>query len=298
MWDYIKQMNAFIDWRMETLSPSEVVLYLRLFQINNAKHRETWFSTNNLVLALMTGMTEKVLIRSRNSLSQKGLIEFIPGKKGEPTKYRLLPLYEEKSQTKKDCKKYSKSDSENAVKVTVKTQYKRSESDSKSDSKSDSESTPPALENSGSRDPLKDKVKDKDKVKEKDINTPIPPKGGEVDIFGEYVAGSIDLLQTLDDFEGMRKTLKKPMTERAKKLLCSKLTKLAGDNTKLKIALLEQSILHSWLDVYPLRDEEPKGGSMRGKDNNGGYDSDNKAKIGGLDDFDRADQNQKYPWEV
>ena len=104
MWDYIKQMNAFIDWRMETLSPSEVVLYLRLFQINNAKHREEWFSTNNLVLALMTGMTEKVLIRSRNSLCQKGLIEFVPGKKGEPTKYKLLPLYET-SQEKIHCKR-------------------------------------------------------------------------------------------------------------------------------------------------------------------------------------------------
>jgi len=59
---------------------------------------------------------------------------------------------------------------------------------------------------------------------------------------------------TLDDFIKMRKLIKKPMTDRAIKMLITKLDKLA-DTEESKIAILEQSILNSWQDVYELKNK-------------------------------------------
>ena len=52
------------------------------------------------------------------------------------------------------------------------------------------------------------------------------------------------------DFEAMRKQIRKPMSERAKKLIVSKLQSL-GENKANEI--LEQSIVNCWQDVYPLK---------------------------------------------
>lgn len=71
---------------------------------------------------------------------------------------------------------------------------------------------------------------------------------------------SDDLRQALKDFLEMRKKIKKPMTERAFNMLLSKLDELAATD-EMKIKLLDQSILHNWQTVYPLKEEkqqEPK----------------------------------------
>ena len=52
------------------------------------------------------------------------------------------------------------------------------------------------------------------------------------------------------DFEAMRKQVKRPMSERAKKLIISKLQKLGEDKAN---EILEQSIVNCWQDVYPLK---------------------------------------------
>ena len=52
------------------------------------------------------------------------------------------------------------------------------------------------------------------------------------------------------DFEAMRKQVKRPMSERAKKLIVSKLQKLGEDKAN---ETLEQSIVNCWQDVYPLK---------------------------------------------
>ena len=59
--------------------------------------------------------------------------------------------------------------------------------------------------------------------------------------------------QALKDFEQMRLKIKKPLTGRAWKLIHNTLAKLAGDDEQLKIAILEQSVVGCYLDVYPLK---------------------------------------------
>lgn len=60
------------------------------------------------------------------------------------------------------------------------------------------------------------------------------------------------LKQALKDFCKMRKLIKKPVSDRAMQILLNKLNKFATDDES-KIAILEQSIEHSWQSIYPLK---------------------------------------------
>ena len=68
----------------------------------------------------------------------------------------------------------------------------------------------------------------------------------------------------MEDFEEMRKSLKKPLTEKAKHLVLKKLQDLAPDDEDTKVAILNQSIEHSWLSVYTLGSykNQSKGGRV------------------------------------
>lgn len=75
------------------------------------------------------------------------------------------------------------------------------------------------------------------------------------------------LTDTFRDFEIMRKAIKKPLTERATKVLLGKLDKLAGNDKELVIKILEQSILNNWQSVYELKDGVNHGNSRYSKPN-------------------------------
>lgn len=56
------------------------------------------------------------------------------------------------------------------------------------------------------------------------------------------------------DFVAMRKKIKKPMTERAMKMIWTKIEKLGKENSS---EILEQSILKCWQDVFQVKKEYP-----------------------------------------
>lgn len=61
------------------------------------------------------------------------------------------------------------------------------------------------------------------------------------------------MLDTLKAFNEMRVKIKKPMTEKAKKMLCDKLNK--NFQPCEWVAILNQSIYHGWQDIYELKDK-------------------------------------------
>lgn len=63
-------------------------------------------------------------------------------------------------------------------------------------------------------------------------------------------------VETLKDFEEMRKKIKKPMTEKAKALLLERLQELAPDNEDMQIKILEQSIVNCWQSVYEIKADD------------------------------------------
>lgn len=93
-------------------------------------------------------------------------------------------------------------------------------------------------------------------------------KGGMNALIDNYTSNS-DLKECLKDFIKMRAAKKKPMTDRALKMLLSELDKLASEDT-IKIKILEQSILNSWQGVFPLKNYEKDGGTYgNGTSSNG-----------------------------
>lgn len=99
----------------------------------------------------------------------------------------------------------------------------------------------------------KEKENKKENKKENECYTPIPPVG----VFEEFAGDNAELLTALNAFEAMRKKIKKPMSEDAKRRLVAKLQKLSSDRG-IWIAILNQSEDRCWTDVYELKDNQPQ----------------------------------------
>ena len=73
------------------------------------------------------------------------------------------------------------------------------------------------------------------------------------DIFSDFAHGDKALLESLREFAQMRTRIKKPMTDRAKQMLCTKLEKFDRHDWK---AILDQSIYAGWQDIYALKQDD------------------------------------------
>lgn len=71
-------------------------------------------------------------------------------------------------------------------------------------------------------------------------------------IISEYTSNQ-ELRQALLEFVKMRKLIKKPLTDRALRLILSKLDAIAN-NDGAKINVLNQSIVNNWQGVFPLKE--------------------------------------------
>ena len=63
------------------------------------------------------------------------------------------------------------------------------------------------------------------------------------------------LLDAFVEFYNMRKTIKKPLSDRATKMLKTKLDDLSKGDIKVKVAILNQSIFNCWQGIFALKDE-------------------------------------------
>lgn len=90
------------------------------------------------------------------------------------------------------------------------------------------------------------------------VNGIIPQKQKKDDVFSQFAKDDTELLETLRDFENMRKLCKKPMTDRAKKILVNKLEKEFKGRDE-QIATLEQSIERNYSSIYPVKHVESWG---------------------------------------
>lgn len=93
--EFSDEMNAFIDW-LETnpLEPSAQTLWMHLLVIANKSGYPEWFAVANPLLQAKVGISEKSLTKHRNTLVQKGLIEYKNQGKQQAGKYRINLLTE------------------------------------------------------------------------------------------------------------------------------------------------------------------------------------------------------------
>lgn len=65
------------------------------------------------------------------------------------------------------------------------------------------------------------------------------------------------LNKTILEFMAYRKSIKKPMTDNAVKLMLGKLNKMSS-NVDEQIEIINQSIVNGWTGIFPLKDEKKK----------------------------------------
>ena len=259
--DYIRQLNAFSNLSAGILSSNEVNVYLRLFWWNNRCCWTEWFETTDSRLQIETGIVSPNTIRAiRNSLRQKGFIDFIPGKRRSPTKYKIIDLSQESERLPSSF--ISTIDINTDINTDIKT-------DINDDIKADSIN--------------KHKRKTETKTKKE--------KGKEkVDAFSlDSYTQNVELLEALDGFVEMRKKIKAPLTEHAFSLLLKKLDGM-GSTDEEKAAIVNQSVMNSWKGLFPLKQEVRQGGAhiSHSKD----------ALDERYPDFAEANRSYIPPWEV
>lgn len=154
--NYLTIINAFWDLAMTNpLSTGQVSLYFALLHVCNKSNWTEWFQAPNQVLSVLTGLSRSGILKARNELKQKGLIDF----KERGTKATLYKLIIANSKQK------STQDS---------TQTERTIANSTQDSKQDSTQVGKQVGVQNST-PL-DKQKHKQKQNKKD-KPPISPIG-------------------------------------------------------------------------------------------------------------------------
>ncbi len=158
--NYLTMINAFWDLAMTNpLSTGQVSLYFALLHVCNKSNWTEWFQAPNQVLSVLTGLSRSGILKARNELKQKGLIDF----KERGTKATLYKLIIANSKQK------STQDSTQAERTIA-----NSTQDSKQESKQDSTQVGKQVGVQNST-PL-DKQKHKQKQNKKD-KPPISPIG-------------------------------------------------------------------------------------------------------------------------
>lgn len=99
----------------------------------------------------------------------------------------------------------------------------------------------------------KDKDKDKENIPSGNNTPPTPPRG-RVDV-------PEALMENWNGFCEMRKKIKKPLTDRAAKMILNELERLAPGDNHTKGLILDQSVKRCWQDVYPLKGDQSAGGT-------------------------------------
>lgn len=248
--EYLSQILRFNDsLPTNNLSPGQIALWYALMHINNKCSWTEWFKAANRTLELYTGLSKNGVIKARNVLKQKGLIDF-------------------------------KSNGTSAASFKLKILY--GGTDSSTDSSTDS-GTDSGIDSGTKSSPLnrlrirQDKDKDKDNKKEKDKKETAPDEPNVRK--KERRAGSYDeILSVIEDeelknlyyeFIKMRKLIKAPMTDRALITLIDKVNSLEPVSIERRKQLLENSIVNNWKSVYPLKkdDADVKFDRQKGFDN-------------------------------
>ena len=263
--DYIRQLNAFSNLSAGILSSNEVNVYLRLFWWNNRCCWTEWFETTDSRLQIETGIVSPNTIRAiRNSLRQKGFIDFIPGKRRSPTKYKIIDLSQVSERLPSSF--MSTIDIKTDIKTDINTDIN---ADINADIKTDSINK--------HKRKMETKTK-KEKQKEKACAFSL-----------DSYTQNAELLEALDGFVEMRKKVKAPLTEHALSLLLKKLDGLGRSDAE-KVEIVNQSVMNNWKGFFALKQEVRQHGT--------GRNDSREALEERYPDFAEADRDHVYPWEV
>lgn len=104
--NYITAINSF--WYSATTNPlstGQIALWFALMHINNGCNWTEWFQAPNQVLSVLTGMSRSGILKARNELKQRGLIDF--RERGTKTTLYTITIANSKQDGVQDSKQNS-----------------------------------------------------------------------------------------------------------------------------------------------------------------------------------------------
>lgn len=119
--NYILEINAFEQW-LEThyLPISSQLLWYKLMNICNRSGWSEWVTVDNLrLMAVIKMSNEKTFMKTRDNLIESGLIEYEKGKKGSPSRYKLISFVSKKNIVENTVENTVGNTIENTVENTV-----------------------------------------------------------------------------------------------------------------------------------------------------------------------------------
>lgn len=107
--------------------------------------------------------------------------------------------------------------------------------------------------NNGSEDTAGQQVNNKWTTSEQQMDTNKNVKNVK-NVKNNIYSDNLELNQSIIEFVKMRKSIKKPMTERAINMMIKKLNKMSNSE-HVQIEIINQSIMCSWTDIYELKQQ-------------------------------------------
>lgn len=98
--NYIQQLNEFDRWlEANTLPAASQLLYYRLLAISNRCGWPEWIAVDVNRLMTITGVSKNTALAARDNLASAGFINIRKGKKGSPSKIKILCKYYTENET-------------------------------------------------------------------------------------------------------------------------------------------------------------------------------------------------------
>lgn len=241
--NYIKQLNAFWIWRkyQSDISHSESDLYFALLHCANESGWKTQVSLPNSTLMATANIENKSQLSTlRNRLVQKGLIQYMPGKKGKAPVYIIKKLYDDESDIGTDIGSHNCTNQDTNMDI----------GSHNCTNELTNQMTNPDTNQMTNQTTLYKHKQNKNTKKERE------KKDQTYNEILDRLVEDENLKAAYLEFIKMRKLIKKPMTNKALEMLIRKVDKLEPESIERKIELLDNAVLHNWQSVYPLKDND------------------------------------------
>lgn len=231
--NYIDEDTAFERWCENNYLPiRSQAIWKKLFKRFNRSGWCEWVTVDNpTLMAEVQIRRDDTFVEYRDKLIEAGLIEYIKGKKGSPNRYKLISF-----------EKYTftsgvQTGVESVVNTVVQTGVE-------------------SVVQTGDIN-KQDKTKQNSKRKKADAVTAAPAVNeGYQQIIGDF--SDDPAMQTaLWDYIQMRVMKKKAPTDKALQLVIKHLGEMSSDPA-VRIAILNQSTIEGWTDIYPLKEKSVK----------------------------------------
>jgi len=239
--NYIAEINSFERW-LETNylpAPSQLLWYKLLMLCNRAGWAE-WVTVDNLrLMGLIQAGSVNTFLRARDALIDCGLVDYQKGRKGSPNRYKMRSV----SSSKIDVNTQPKSGNSSINELQTKP-YPEPQTELKAEPYPEPQTEHIYKQNKTKQNETKDKKGGRKGATKSAGNN-------YEQIINEFTDDP-ELKTAIWDFIQMRTMKKRPPTDRALQLVLKRLEQTSLVLTE-QIAILEQSTVNSWTDIYPLK---------------------------------------------